>query len=987
MSTERQYWRSLEELQKTPALEAMLHREFPALASQWPNGVDRRSFLKLMSASLALAGLTACTRQPIERLVPYVKQPAELTPGEPLFFATAMPWNGYGLGMLVRSNEGRPTKIQGNPDHPISLGATNLFMEASILDLYDPDRAQAVRNAGEISSWNAFLGALNDALQLQAGKRGAGLRLLTGTITSPTLAWQIERILEKFPEARWHQYEPINHDSELIAMQQLFGKAVQPQYDFEKAAVIVSLESDFLFAHPASLRYARQFTNRRRIRDQNDLKMNRLYVAESSPTITGAMAEHRLAIGASRIALLANSLAQELGFAQANQSTFDSTTEHWIDAVAADLRANRGQGLIVTGEQQPASVHLLAHYLNQRLGNIGKSLVYTEHAAARPVRHIDSLRELTRAMNEGAADLLLILGSNPVFTAPTDVDFSKAISRVKMVVQLSSYEDETSAHCHWHIPEAHFLESWSDVRAWNGSATIMQPLIEPLFGGKSSHEVLDAFIQLPPRSDYDLMREHWRARNLWSNFEKGWRKAVHDGVIEGTEVKPATVVMHEGIPLSPIGGEGRVERAIHSLELSFRPDPSIWDGRFANNAWLQELPRPITKLTWDNALLISPNLAEKEKLQSGDVITLQIAGRSVAGPVWIMPGQADETVTIHLGYGRSRTGHIGKGVGINAFAVRQSDSPFSAAVLSLEKTGERHQFAATQTHHALAGRDVLHETTLERFRQSPTAAHEEGEPTPAPDETLYHNDEFPPTDYAWGMVIDLNTCIGCNACIIACQAENNIPVVGKEQVARGREMHWLRVDSYFRGPPGNPQINFQPVPCMHCENAPCELVCPVEATLHDSEGLNLQVYNRCVGTRYCSNNCPYKVRRFNFLQFADQKTPSLQLQRNPNVTVRTRGVMEKCTYCIQRISAARIAAKIEDRHIRDGEVKTACQEACPAEAIVFGDLRDPESRVNALRRSPLNYAMLAELNTRPRTTYLAKVRNPRVDLTPKEAIG
>jgi MoCo/4Fe-4S cofactor protein with predicted Tat translocation signal len=993
------YWRNLEELADTPEFQASLHREFPALASEWADPVSRRSFLKLMSASFALAGLTACTRQPIEKLVPYVKQPEEATPGEALFFATAMPCSGYGLGLLVESHEGRPTKIEGNPQHPVSLGATNAFAQASILDLYDPDRAQSVLNAGEISSWNAFLGALNDALQAQVRQRGTGLRLLTGTVTSPTIAWQIKRFLEKFPQAKWHQYEPINRDSELTAMEELFGKALRPQYDFEKASVIVSLEADFLFSHPASLRYAQQFTNGRRVIDR--ARMNRLYVVESSPTITGAMADHRLPLRASRIEELAHALLTELGLrapasppANVQLRSLPAGTPalpgQWLRAAAADLKQTRGSCLVIAGDQQPSAVHVLAHYLNQRLGNIGQTVHYTERVEATPVRQLDSLRELTLEMQRGTIDLLLIIGANPVFSAPVDFDFAAAMSRVKLAVQLSAYRDETSAHCHWHIPEAHFLESWGDVLAYDGTASIIQPLIEPLFGGKSAHELLDCFLQMPPRGDYEIVREFWRGRNLWSDFEKGWRKAVHDGVVAGTELKPVDVTLRNDFALAP-SAPARNE----SLELCFRPDPSIWDGRFANNAWLQELPRPFSKLTWDNALLISPALAQLEKLQNGELVSVELSstspspppgkevgmrGHFLTAPVWIMPGQANETITLHCGYGRTRTGHVGHGVGINAFAVRASDTFWHAPIASLRKLGRRHEFAATQTHHTVAGREIFHETTFQEFRRNPLAAHEHAERVPPRNETLYHPNEFPPADYAWGMVIDLNTCIGCNACIVACQAENNTPVVGKEQVRRGREMHWLRVDTYFRGDAANPIIGHQPVPCMHCENAPCELVCPVEATLHDSEGLNVQVYNRCVGTRYCSNNCPYKVRRFNFLQFADQKTPTLQLLHNPNVTVRTRGVMEKCTYCIQRISAARIAAEKENRPVRDGEIRTACQQACPAQAITFGNLRDPQSKVNRLRAHPLNYGMLAELNTRPRTTYLAKLRNPNSEL-------
>jgi len=879
-----------------------------------------------------------------------------------------MPLSGYGIGVLVKSHEGRATKIEGNPDHPISLGASNVFAQASLLDLYDPDRAQGVTNAGEISSWAALLGALSDALQLQSKNQGVGLRLLSGTVTSPTLAWQIRRVLEKFPRAKWHQYEPVNRDNELSATETLFAKKVQPQYHFDKAEVIVSLESDFLSGHPASLRYARQFTDGRRLTRSDQTRMNRLYVAESSPTITGSMADHRLRVDSSRIEDIAQALLQAVGVDNGNAKLSRVETE-WIQAAAADLRRSNGKSLIIAGDQQPPEVHALAHYLNDWMGNFGHTVSYTERVEAEPVLQLDSITRLVEEMKAGEVELLLILGANPVFTAPADLQFATAMRQVKMAVQLSTHADETSAHCHWHIPEAHYLESWSDVRAWDGTASIIQPLIEPLFAGKSVHQVLDAFFQLPPRSDFEVVQEYWRSRKLWTDFDKGWRRALHDGVVAGTELQPVNVTVAKSFTPEK---SARVD-AEH-LELSFRPDPSIWDGRFANNGWLQELPRPITKLTWDNALLISPALAARHSLQTEQVVSVQTKHGTIEAPVCIVPGQADRTISLHLGYGRSHSGRVGKDVGVNAYALRSSDALFSAQVVKLNKTGEYHKLAVTQSHHTVAGRDIFHATTLSQFQHNP-AAHL-GEAPPARDETLYHPDEFLPRDYAWGMVIDLNTCIGCNACIIACQAENNIPVVGKDQVRRGREMHWIRVDSYFHGSSSDPEINHQPVPCMHCENAPCELVCPVEATLHDSEGLNLQVYNRCVGTRYCSNNCPYKVRRFNFLQYSDQKTPTLQLMHNPEVTVRTRGVMEKCTYCIQRISVARIEAEKENRAIRDGELKTACQQACPAQAIVFGNIRDPASKVTELKSHPLNYGMLAELNTRPRTSYLARVRNP-----------
>ncbi len=688
--------------------------------------------------------------------------------------------------------------------------------------------------------------------------------------------------------------------------------------------MIVALDSDFLSAHPASLRHGRQFAAARR----GEAK-TRLYVAEPSPTVTGSIADHRLAIGARDIAGLL------------------SGGSVWMTTATEDLQANPGAGLVIAGDDQPPAVHAAAHALNARFGNVGRTVVYRA-PAERPAQ---SLAELAAAMKAGAVELLVILGANPVYHAPADVPFADALHRVQRVVQLAPYYDETSRHCRWHIPQAHFLETWADARAIDGTVTICQPLIEPLYGGKSPVELLAALLE-DPASGYEVIRGYWQTQRPGDGFEKFWRKSIHDGVVADSALPVVEVTAAEP-PATTLNAAG--------LEIVFRGDPCVGDGSFANNGWLQELPKPVTKLTWDNAALVSPALAKQLGLANEDVVELAVDGRKIHAPVWILPGQAKDSVTLHLGYGRTAAGRVGNGQGVNANALRTSG--FGAGLRVRKIAGAHWPLATTQRHHNLEGRDIYR------------TAGEHAEPPPTADETLYPNDH-PNTGYAWGMAIDLASCIGCNACVIACQSENNIPIVGKGQVIREREMHWIRVDSYFQGEPDNPTIGHQPVPCMHCENAPCEIVCPVEATLHSPEGLNEQVYNRCIGTRYCSNNCPYKVRRFNFLQWADNETLSYKLGRNPDVTVRSRGVMEKCTYCVQRINSAKITSEKEDRTVRDGEIVTACQQVCPTEAIVFGDINDPNSRVSRLKRQTRNYGMLAELNTRPRTTYLAKTGNP-----------
>jgi molybdopterin-containing oxidoreductase family iron-sulfur binding subunit len=955
------YWQSLEELAGTEAFEEFLHREFPRQASEWDSGEPgRRKFLKLMGASLALAGMTACTRQPTELIMPYVRAPEEIIPGKPLFYATAMPLHGVATGLLVESHMGRPTKIEGNPGHPASLGATDIFCQASVLTLYDPDRSQTITHYGEITSWNSFFGQFRQTATDLKAKGGAGLRILTETVTSPSLAAQLRAILKDFPAAKWHQYEPGGAHSARAGARLAFGEPVNTYYRVETAKVIVSLDSDFLTAGPGHVRYAREFAKGRQA---EDFRL-RLYAAESTPTSTGAKADHRWPMRASDVPAFAADLARQLGVSVPGSPSGAKIPPALVD----ELKKNQGASLIVAGDEQAPAVHALAHAMNRALGNVGKTVVYTEPIEAEPVDQIASLRDLVRDMDAGAVDVLLILGANPLYNAPADIPFAEKFSKVNLRIRIGLYDDETSELCHWHIPGTHYLETWSDTRAYDGTVTIQQPLIAPLYHGKSEHEMLALLSDQPERSAYDLVKGYWQDQKKTADFEAWWRKSVHDGLIEGS------VAAHKNVSLKPLTA---VAPAAEGVEIIFRPDPAIDDGRFTNNAWLQGLPKPLTKLTWDNAALVGPAMAQKLQLENMAEVELQYNSRKVKAPVWILPGQPADSITIHLGYGRRRAGRVAQGAGFNAYRLRTSDALWSGSSLAIRKTGSVYPLSCTQDHWRMEGRNPVRAGTVAEFRADPDFVQKMGE---LPPRTLTLYPEWKFEGYAWGMAVDLTACTGCNACVVACQAENNIPVVGKEQVARGREMHWIRIDRYFEGDLDHPSVEQQPVLCMQCENAPCELVCPVAATNHSSEGLNDMVYNRCVGTRYCSNNCPYKVRRFNFFLFSDFVTESLKLQRNPDVTVRSRGVMEKCTYCVQRINEARIEAEKQDRSVRDGEIVTACQQVCPSQAIVFGDVNDKNSRVSKLKASELNYSLLADLNTRPRTTYLASLKNPNPEV-------
>ncbi len=968
------YWRSLEELANSEQFQEYLHSEFPSQANDLTDPVGRRQFLRLMGASLALAGVSACTKQPPEQIVPYVRAPEEIVPGRPLFFATSILLGGIATGVLVESHMGRPTKVEGNPEHPASLGATDVFAQASILGLYDPDRSQTIAQAGDIRSWSAFLDALRVEVEARRPVRGRGIRILTETITSPTLGRQLLDLLEEFPEAVWHQYEPAGRDHVRQGARLAFGTVVDTRFAIDKARVILSLGSDLLCSGPGSVRYARDFAARRRVRGTSTA-MNRLYVAESTPTNTGSKADHRLRLRPREFEAFALSLAAATGVPGITAPPLDPGVRAWLGVAVKDLLANRGAGIVAVGDEQPSSVHALAHAVNQALGNDGITVIHTDPVEVSPIDQTQSLRDLVADMNAGRVEVLLILGGNPVYNSPSDQRFGDGLTQVGFSAHLSLYEDETSARCTWHIPEAHVLESWGDARAFDGTVSILQPLIAPLYGGRSAHEVLGAMSKAPGRAPRALVHDYWVKQAAGMGVvdtEAFWRRSVRDGVVAGTAF-PAHAVT---------AGEMRVPgtqplTTPSDLEVIFRADPTVHDGRFANNGWLQELPKPFTKLTWDNTIQVSPATAARHGIRNEDVVELHSFRRSVTGPVWIVPGQADNTVVVHLGYGRTRAGHVANHIGFSAYDIRTSASPWTSGDAALVATRSQYRLASTQLHHNMEGRAIVREATIDEYSKNPGVLRAE-EPAPPRSLTLYPQHEY--KGYAWGMAVDLNACTGCNACVVACQAENNVPVVGKEQVSKGREMHWIRIDTYFKDPVEDPEALHQPVMCQQCENAPCELVCPVGATVHSDEGLNDMVYNRCVGTRYCSNNCPYKVRRFNFLLYQDWVTPSLKMARNPDVTVRSRGVMEKCTYCVQRINHAKIHAEEEGRLVRDGDITTACEAVCPAQAIVFGNINDPDSRVSKLRAEPLTYSLLGELNTRPRTTYLGALRNPNPEM-------
>jgi MoCo/4Fe-4S cofactor protein with predicted Tat translocation signal len=992
----KRYWRSVDELADTEEFQKAVEREFPSSAQEWVDPVSRRGFMKLMGASMALAGLAGCTKQPDEPIYPYVKAPEDLILGKPMYFASAHPFVTGAVPLLVKSDQFRPIKVDGNPEHPYNHGSSDPFTQGSLLELYDPDRSQHVTYRGENREWAEFA----QALQVKAGasKDGTGLYFLSATITSPTLARQWKAVQAAYPKATLVQYDPAIAGTALAS-------GLNTQYNLADADVIVSLDADFLSgaSFPGFHKLVGDYAARRKDPTKG---MNRLYAIESTPTTTGLKAEHRLGLRASEIPAFAAELAAAVGAPGAAAPAYDWSDEQkkFLAAVAKDLKANAGRSVVIPGLYQDASVTALATAMNAVLGNVGKTAVAAPQSAIPlPSDQIAGLKALVADMNAGKVDWLVILNSNPIYSAPANLEFAAAFDKVNIVAHLGSHLDETGQISHWHIPSAHYLESWSDARSYDGTVSIVQPLIDPLYGGRSAHAVFQSLLNEPMLSAYEAVRETWKpviGKGTQSgDFETGWRKALHAGWIADTVASNAS-----GIGAAAGGMAKNAVPAPASkdaLEIIFRPDPNVYDGRWSNVGWLQELPKPVTNLSWDNAALVSGATLTKLGLEEDNIIELTVAGRKVKAPVIVVPGHPDNSVTVHLGYGRSFAGRVGSGAGFNAYLIRTTDAPFYTTG-TLAKVDGIWGLAITKSHfqdhrgarfgqqgtgnnsleadEALGERGIIRYATLDQYKADPGFANE-GETHTRTDKD---NSLFPNWPYneanAWGMSIDMNSCTGCNACIVSCYAENNIAVVGKQQVRIGRNMQWLRIDTYFEGDLSAPRAHFQPMACQHCENAPCEQVCPVGATVHTPEGLNTMVYNRCVGTRYCSNNCPYKVRRFNFLLFSDFETESLKLSRNPDVSVRSRGVMEKCSYCVQRISAAKIEADKDNRLIADGEIVTACQQACPASAITFGNINDKGSRVAKLHSDERSYQVLADLNTRPRTKYVAAVLNLNQEL-------
>jgi len=1044
------YWRSLDQLAGGPDYERWLRQEFEDGADLPPDSVSRRKFLGVVAASVALAGLTSC-RKPVTRIMPFAKRPLGFVPGRGQLYATAHVCGGYGVGTLVTSHDGRPTMVAGNPEHPMSLGGSSVAMIAELLQLYDPARSRAPRarrlesppppaahgehgtEGGEVvppSPAQGFFEAWRRQYAALAGNRGKGLALLLEPTSSPTMQAMVRRVQDELPEARVHWYAPVGRDQEIAGAKLAFGQAFDVHYDVERAAVVACFDHDLLASGPAALKYARAWGERRRA-PTTTAELPRLYVAEPCFTPTGSMADHHfrlraadvgpalLALGAALLGLgaSASGIGDDLAKAlQAHeQHSFSWQGKDWIAVLAKDLWANRGRAFVAVGARQPAAVHAAGHAINALLGSLGSVVQATPTPPGMAVDQLTSLRELTSAMSAGDVRALVCLGTNPVYDAPADFAFAEKLAKVPFSVHLGLHDDETARVTTWHFNQAHELETWGDVLAYDGTATIVQPLIEPLYGGVSPVEFLARLIEHPKLAGYELVRDTWQARSqAGDGFEAWWERALHDGVVQGSaagRVAPPALRAAD-LARAVAGLQKPAPGSATALEVAFQPHPSVGDGRFANNAWAQELPHPTTKLTWDNAALMSLATAQACGVTLGDLVELTLNGRKLTLPVWVAPGHADWSVTVELGFGRdlSPEHRVAAGAGFAGYALRGSEAMAFSTGASLRPTGASYPMATTQDHGTMEGRALYRQATLSSYRKEPAfapgmsplakQAKQQGRTEADLTTSLWEERQYE-GPYQWGMAIDLNACTGCNACVVACVAENNIPMVGKTQVRKGREMHWLRIDRYFttegRAPEpesvrgvedsktipvaADPQMVVQPVPCMQCENAPCESVCPVLATTHSPEGLNDMVYNRCIGTRYCSNNCPYKVRRFNFFDYTGNKSQPEKMLMNPDVTVRSRGVMEKCTYCVQRIERARSVAKSEHRAIRDGDVVTACAQACPTQAIVFGNIVDKDSRVSRLKAHALSYAMLSELNTKPRTTFLARIRNPHPELS------
>ncbi len=980
------HWRSLEQLADSDKFREQLENEFPGGIDTPVSGLSRRRFMQIMSASVAMTTLVGC-RWPEEKIVPFAKRPEGFKPGTPVQFATAFEMGHNVLGVLATSYDGRPIKIEGNPDFALSNGATNTFAQASVLNLYDSDRSREVLLDGNSASWDEF----NEYTKTFKGLKKGGLAVLTGATTSPSVKTQLQKLSKRYKGSKIYKWEPVCRANEMQGAMQSFGTPVKTQLDLSKAKVVVDFNANILQDHPTALQNSRGFAKGR---NPESGHMNRLYVFENSFTITGGMADHRFPTHASEIGNEVWALAADLVFNNGiNMPTVDRGdlkknhhhgNEH-IGAIAKDLAHNKGHSLIQVGTDQPAEIHALCNAMNEALGNQGSTISYLPF----DMPEFGTVKELTAELDAGNINTLLILGGDPAYNTPADINFAESMSKAT-TIHLSEKVNATSKLANWHIPQTHYLESWGDVMAWDGTWMSVQPLIEPLFGGKAVTEILSLFVNRKPKTSFDVTRESFCSMAGFGRripkdnpvFEKKWREFVHAGFYAGSNKAGQKLAVAGSVKAGK-----RTSPDAGNLELSIVRDQSVYDGRFIDNAWLQEMPDFMTKLTWDNAAIISPALSKETGLKHEDMAKLSIDGREIEMPIYVLPGQAHYSVTVNLGYGQESAGTVGKDSGFNTYQLMSWGALSGATGLQLEKTGNKYTLAITQDHHAIDESGaaeiqkrvpgLVREGDIEQYNNDPHFVDHMGVHSP-PLNSLWKEKEY--TGYKWGMAVDLSVCTGCNACLMGCQSENNIAVVGKDEVSRGREMAWLRLDRYFLGDEDDPKCTQQPINCAQCELAPCEEVCPVAATMHTEEGLNTMVYNRCVGTRYCSNNCPYKVRRFNWFNNFEDMTETQKLVLNPEVTVRARGVMEKCTFCVQRIESARIDSRVEGRDIRDGDITPACGQTCPTDAIVFGDLNDKDSRVSKLREANRSYDLLNYLNLKPRTFYMARIRNPNPEI-------
>lgn len=1033
-------WRSLEE-KADPSRNAEARIEESGVQVQvasllkrkteGASDVSRRNFMLASASAAAAATATGCIRRPAEQILPHTRAPEYALPGIALHYASVLTHHGEALGVLVEQHEGRPTKIEGNGEHPASnpsrqpgLGSSDIATQATILDLYDVDRSGTIlRKDGETRSdvrWPDFDEAFTAHLATLEAGGGAQLAIVHEPITSPTFLRAKQALLRRFPEARFHVWSSVNDANARAGIALAIGRRARPVVDYSSAKTVLALDCDFLQTEPGAVRNARLFAQGRRLVNARS-EMNRLYVVESALSTTGGSADHRLRLASSDILGYAKSLARSLVTKGASELTAIAAGEggvevpsQWTEAVADELIANRGRAVIVVGSRQPPALHALAAAMNAAIGAHDGLVQYVDVvdvAETEPLADIQSLAERI----EGKT--VVILGGNPVYDAPADLDFAARLATAGMSVHLSSHDNETSAACTWHVPMSHALESWCDQQSIDGTVAIQQPLIAPIRGGRNAAEILGMMAGMDAWRGYHAVRQ--TAANIIGDvsvFEQTWRNALHRGVLPRelpSASRPAinAASVSSALAATTASGDG--------WEVVFAPCAKAFDGRAINNPWLLELPDPITKLTWDNAAQISPASARELGVQTGGMVRISQGDLSLEIPAIVVPGHADQSVTLTLGWGRTKAGHFANNIGFDVGVLRTSSAFGFGRGFAVSATGARHVLAITQEHHSMdtdptvpvlgeidmPERPLAIVGTLEQYREQPDFA-QWREPTPEA-RPLWREEDYAtprlpaqggtswsllpnprpapegaPLRHAWGMVIDLTTCTGCSACTVACTAENNIATVGKGQVLRGREMHWIRLDRYFVGDDvADPVVAFQPVACQHCEEAPCENVCPVNATEHSPEGINEMAYNRCIGTRYCMNNCPYKVRRFNYLAYNGHPSELQRMQFNPNVSVRMRGVMEKCTYCIQRIQAGKIAARNDgDRRPVDGEITPACAQACPSQALTFGDLNDPEARVTHLASTDRHYKLLAQIGTQPRTTYLARVRNLNAEM-------